>query len=82
MALFSFAPKSGTKMRLRISGMHCVSCSLLIDSELEELPGVHSAATNFARAETEISFDSQKVTLAAIKKTIRTLGYEATEQTN
>lgn len=30
---------------LHVDGMHCPSCGLLIDDELEEIPGVRSAST-------------------------------------
>ncbi|MFE2166969.1 heavy-metal-associated domain-containing protein [Streptomyces sp. NPDC059447] len=36
----------GRSVRLLIEGMHCTSCGLLIDDELEEVPGVASAATD------------------------------------
>jgi Cu+-exporting ATPase len=80
MGLFSRTPSSATKQQLKITGMHCVSCSLLIDAELEDMPGVHAAATNFARATTEVSFDQHQTTLADIKKTIQALGYDVDEQ--
>ncbi|MFJ8015769.1 cation transporter [Streptomyces sp. NPDC096339] len=33
-------------VELLIEGMHCTSCGLLVDDELEEVPGVASAATD------------------------------------
>jgi copper chaperone len=50
MKLFSRKNKTdagiGAEVVLLIEGMHCGSCGLLIDDELEELPGVRSAATD------------------------------------
>lgn len=49
MKLFSRRDKTGrdgTQVTLLIEGMHCGSCGLLIDDELEELPGVRSARTD------------------------------------
>ncbi|MFE2283026.1 cation transporter [Streptomyces sp. NPDC059443] len=56
MKLFSRKNKTGTdtdtgtdtgsRVELLIEGMHCTSCGLLIDDELEDLPGVRSAATD------------------------------------
>ncbi|MFK0045910.1 cation transporter [Streptomyces sp. NPDC090741] len=36
----------GSQVELFIEGMHCASCGLLIDDELEGLPGVRSANTD------------------------------------
>ncbi|WP_241837955.1 cation transporter [Streptomyces sp. CB03234] len=49
MKLFSRKSKTetdGPQVVLLIEGMHCNSCGLLIDDELEDLPGVRSAATD------------------------------------
>lgn len=37
---------TGVEVVLLIEGMHCGSCGLLIDDELEEIDGVRSAATD------------------------------------
>lgn len=48
MNLFGRKNKAATGARvvLLVEGMHCASCGLLIDDELEELPGVRSATTD------------------------------------
>lgn len=66
-----------TRQILRIAGMHCGSCAMAIDMELEELPGVAEARTNFARATTEVVFDPARVSLGAIIATIGQAGYTA-----
>ncbi|MFF3875192.1 heavy-metal-associated domain-containing protein [Streptomyces sp. NPDC001978] len=38
--------ETGLQLVLQIEGMHCSSCGLLIDDELEEVPGVRSASTD------------------------------------
>ncbi|MFI5520516.1 cation transporter [Streptomyces platensis] len=38
--------EAGAQVVLEIEGMHCNSCGLLIDDELEDLAGVRSAATD------------------------------------
>lgn len=65
------------KLKLKITDMHCVSCSILIDGDLEDLEGVKFSQTNFAKAETEVEFDEEKVSLDSILKTIKTSGYTA-----
>ncbi|MEV7521474.1 cation transporter [Streptomyces sp. NPDC091371] len=42
-------PDTGRRVDLLIEGMHCTSCGLLIDDELEEVPGVASATTDTRR---------------------------------
>ncbi len=65
------------RQTLRIAGMHCTSCALAIDMELEELPGVAEARTSYARATTEVVFDPARVDLGAIIAAIREVGYTA-----
>jgi copper chaperone CopZ len=62
---------------LEIDGMHCASCALLIDEELEELAGVAEAKTSYARQRTAVVFDATQVGLPALLETIAALGYAA-----
>lgn len=61
---------------LKIGGMHCASCALNIDFELEDLPGVTEVKTNYAKGESEIVFDPNKVAKTQILEVIGKLGYE------
>ncbi len=65
------------KKKFKITGMHCSSCSLTIDMDLEDLPGVKSSSTSYAKAETEVEFDSDKVTDNLILETNKKSGYTA-----
>lgn len=65
----------GENQKIKISGMHCSSCAMNIDNSLEEIPGVISSKTNYAKGETEIVFEPGKVNAAAAKKAIESLGY-------
>lgn len=67
----------GTTAILIITGMHCVSCSMSIDGELEDMPGVYSSETNYAKAKTVVEYDSGSVTLDALLRAIQQLGYDA-----
>lgn len=66
----------GPAMKLKISGMHCSSCAMNIDNSLEEIPGVISSKTNYAKGETEITYQSGKSVAAPAKKAIEKLGYK------
>lgn len=59
--------------------MHCTSCSLNIDGELEDLDGVESASTSYAKSEVKIECDPEKVSEKEMKKIVEGLGYEVKE---
>lgn len=62
---------------LSVTGMHCTSCSMLIDETLEEMSGVVSARTDLRRESTLVEFDSDQVSLEGIAAEIAKLGYTA-----
>lgn len=61
-----------------ISGMHCVSCAMNIDGELEDSGKVVSASTQYAKSESTITFDPTITSIDEIISLIATLGYTAT----
>lgn len=66
------------KQQFTIQGMHCSSCSLDIDFDLEDLEGVESAKTSYARQKSEVSFDPQKVSVKEIISLVEKKGYKMT----
>ena len=64
------------KITVQDDGMHCTSCSLSIDSELEELEGVVNATTSYAQQKTTIEYDPEKVGAKEFAATITKLGYK------
>ncbi len=65
------------KIKLDIKGMHCSSCAMNIDFDLEDLEGVKSAKTSYAKQSTEVEFDEKKVTEKDIAAQIKKTGYKA-----
>lgn len=65
------------KKKFKIDGMHCSSCSLNIDFDLEDLNGVVSAKTSYAKQEGEIEFDEKKIKITEIIAQIKKTGYNA-----
>lgn len=65
------------KRLIKIKGMHCTSCAMNIDGELEDTEGVVESSTNYAKAVTEVKFDEGKVDEEKIVKIIKDVGYEA-----
>lgn len=68
------------KVTLKLNGMHCTSCSVLIDTALEELPGVRSSKTSYADQKVDVEFDQNQVTISDIISNIKKEGYEAQQK--
>ena len=66
-----------TKAKFKIIGMHCTSCAMNIDGELEDTEGVQEANTNYAKNQTEVTFDTEKLTQENITTIIKRVGYTA-----
>ncbi len=64
------------KKKFKIKGMYCTACAMNIDFDLEDL-GVKSANTNYAKQESEIEFDEEKIKLQQVIDQIKKTGYEA-----
>lgn len=64
-------------VKLKIRGMHCPSCVMNINGVLEDLEGVMSADTNFAKSDVLVKFDSEKLPKEKILSEIENLGYKA-----
>ena len=62
------------KIVLNISGMHCASCSQIIEMNLADL--VKSAKVSHVRGIAEIEFDEKKVSEKKIKEIIEKGGYK------
>jgi Cu+-exporting ATPase len=74
--MFNFKQKKkGAEVIFKISGMHCPSCGMNIDSALEELDGVLSSSTNYAKQITKVEYEPEKVTLDKMSEEIKKAGY-------
>lgn len=61
------------KKTYKIAGMHCTSCAMLIEGELEDRGA--RAACNYAKQVVEVEFDPDKLTEDDIKKAVAVAGY-------
>jgi len=59
---------------LKLGGMHCASCSLIIEGELSDI-GVQAKA-NYAKQIVAITFDENKTKESIVIDTIEKLGYQ------
>jgi Cu+-exporting ATPase len=66
---------SSKTITLKLSGLHCCSCAVNIDLSLEDIPGIISIETNYAKSTSKIIFDPEKINLKKIKEEIKKLGY-------
>ncbi len=65
-----------TKLVLKVKGMHCASCSILIDKLLGSQPGVVSIKTSYGAEKTAVEFDESKITLEKMDEFVHKLGYD------
>ena len=63
------------KKIFKISGMHCASCATIIDLDLEDLKGIESAKTNYAKSELSVEYDEELVSEKEIVESIKKSGY-------
>src|SRR3989344_8786969 len=62
---------------LKITGMHCASCSTIISRALLKVPGVSSATVNYSTEKAAIEFDEVKVPETMLIEAIQKKGYGA-----
>ncbi len=66
------------KTTLVIEGMHCTSCAMSIDEELEEVHGVKRAKTSYAKQAAEVEYDPALASIDALVQAVSAAGYHAT----
>ncbi|MBN2373348.1 copper-translocating P-type ATPase [bacterium] len=64
----------------KIEGMHCASCSALIEKTLSKTKGVRSIAVNLAANSGKIEFDGSVISFPDIEKKVRGLGYRIVKE--
>ncbi len=69
---------SATTRRYRVTGMHCASCGLLVDDELEDLPGVRRSETGSSAGTVVLVVeDAGAPSDSEVVATVEVLGYRA-----
>lgn len=61
------------KKTFKVEGMHCTSCAMVIEGELEDA-GVE-ARCNYARETLEVEFEQAKVSEEKIRDVVAKAGY-------
>lgn len=71
--------KKGSEVTFKIEGMHCTSCAMNIDGNLEDLEGVISADTSYATSRTQVIYDETKLSKKDLIASVKKTGYIAKE---
>jgi copper chaperone CopZ len=66
-----------TSIDLKTDGMHCGSCTMLIEMTVGDLLGVSSVKAEFGTGNTHVEFDPQLVSIEQITAAITEAGYAA-----
>jgi copper chaperone CopZ len=64
-------------IQIKTTGMHCSSCSMLIEMNVADLPGIDSVKASSADSLTTVTYDPNAVDAKTIVEEIRTAGYDA-----
>lgn len=65
------------KKTFKIIGMHCTSCAMNIDGELEDTDGIKESNTSYVKSQTTVEFDVEKINEKKIQEVIKKVGYKA-----
>lgn len=67
------------KIVLPIRGLHCKSCEMLVEEELNKISGVDKARVNYRAGQAEINYQGKEPTQEELHNAVRTAGYEIGE---
>ncbi|MBN1792176.1 copper-translocating P-type ATPase [Candidatus Woesearchaeota archaeon] len=70
------------KVVLDVKGMHCASCSTLLDRTLSRIDGVKAANVNLTTEKATVEFEEGKAHVSQFIKAIESKGYGASESAN
>lgn len=65
------------KIKLKVDGMHCKSCGMMIQDVLSDFEGIKKVDANYSTGVVEVSFDENKITENRIKIILKKEGYPA-----
>ena len=68
---------TGSEAFLRIEGMHCSSCEILIRHSAEKLEGIHSVTTSYATSTAKVVYDSEIIDKSKLPEVLSLSGYRA-----
>ncbi len=70
-------PVQGTEAFLRIEGMHCSSCEILIESLAAKIDGILSVSTSYATSTARVVYDPELLNTSQLPGLLSRYGYTA-----
>lgn len=67
------------KITMKISGMECPNCAMILERIEEKLKGVEFAEASYRKAQMVVEFDEKQVTQEQISIEIQRMGYKVSE---
>ena len=67
---------SAVKKQFPVLDMSCAACAVSVESMLGQVPGVHSAAVNFAAQTVLVEYNPAVATPQAMKQALQSVGYD------
>lgn len=64
-------------IKLRVNGMHCQSCEMLLRDMLEDNEEIVSASADMKKKRVSVLFNDDKLSTEEIRKMIEEIGYKA-----
>lgn len=64
----------------KIEGMTCASCAKAVERAVTKIDGVNEASVNFATEKLSVAFESSKVRISDIKKSVEKAGYKIVDE--
>ena len=68
--------KKTGKIMLKVAGMHCKSCEMLINDSLSDIDGIIKSDASTSKGAVTVEYDEGKVSLEMIKNAVRKEGYK------
>jgi len=68
------------KITLKIDGMECPNCSMILERLEDKLAGVITVEASYHKGLMKVEFDEKQVSIKQIKAEVQRLGYRAFDQ--
>lgn len=68
---------NGTEAFLRIDGMHCSSCEILIERAASKIEGILSVEASYATSTVKVSYDPDRIEESKLPEVLSLAGYRA-----
>ena len=66
-----------TRITLKITGMECPNCAMILEGMEDKLPGVLRVEASYHKAQLLVEYDEKRITEAQIRAEVQRLGYQA-----